>query len=69
MDEANSNKVLVHIYYFCRLFFKDWQYRKWSKVGKLGMQTLHEFAPTTRISEFLKSKSIFCATKKKAESS
>ena len=32
IEEANNNKILVHIYYFCRLFFKDWQYRKWSKL-------------------------------------
>ena len=44
MDEANTNKLLVYIYYFYRLSFKDWEHKKSQKLenweGKLFMSLL-----------------------------
>ena len=52
IDEANSNKVLVHIYYFCRLFFKDCQYRKWSKLENCNCKHSVSFPPLRKFLNF-----------------
>ena len=52
IDEANSNKVLVHIYYFCRLFFKDCQYRKWSKLENCKCKYSVSFPPLRKFLNF-----------------
>ena len=58
LEEANNNKVLVHIHYFCRLFFKDWQYRKWSKLENceckhsVSLQPLRKFLNLRNLNRF-----------------
>ena len=57
-EQASSKKVFVNIYFFCRLFFKDWQYRKWLKLENceckhsVSLQPLRKFLNLRNLNRF-----------------